>query len=123
MAEASAKTDTRFDVVDDPLDGLDVADDQMARINAHLARLLADDDVLRAVRLDCGIAQKAVANDLGVTASAIAQLEARSLDTVQLGTLRRYFEALGYQLAVSLAPLDTTPRRGVRKRRSAVSTR
>jgi hypothetical protein len=114
MAKASAPIDTRFDIVDDLLDGLDVPDDQMARINAHLARLLADDDVVRAVRLECGVAQKAVAADLGVTASAIAQLEARSLDTVQLGTLRRYFEALGYELTVSLAPLKASLRRDSR---------
>jgi transcriptional regulator with XRE-family HTH domain len=77
----------------------------MERINEHFARHLADDDVLRSVRLECGIAQKAVAADLGVTASAIAQLEARSLDTVQLGTVRRYFEALGYELTVGLVPI------------------
>ena len=39
-------------VVDDLLDELDVPDDQMARINAHRARLLADDDVLREIRLE-----------------------------------------------------------------------
>jgi DNA-binding XRE family transcriptional regulator len=110
MAKGSAPIDTRFDVVDDLLDGLDVPDDQVARINAHLARLLADDDVLRAVRLECGVAQKAVAADLGVTASAIAQLEARSLDTAQLGTVRRYFEALGYELSIGVVPLEISSR-------------
>ena len=114
MAKTSTPIDARFDVVDGLLDGFDLPDDQMARINARLARLLADDDVLRAVRQECGIAQKAVAADLGVSASAIAQLEARSLDTVQLGTVRRYFEALGYELTVSLAPLETAPRIGRR---------
>ena len=109
MAKTLTSIDTRFDVVDDLLDGFDVPSDQMARINARLARLLADDDVLRAVRQECGIAQKAVAADLGVSASAVAQLEARSLDTVQLGTVRRYFEALGYELTVSVAPLETAP--------------
>jgi len=110
MAKALSLIDTRFDVVDDLLEGLDVPDDQMARIDAHLARLLADDDVLRAIRLECGTAQKAVAAELGVTASAIAQLEARSLDTVQLGTVRRYFEALGYRLTVGLVPLEALHR-------------
>lgn len=110
MAKAStSRIDTRFDVVDDLLDGLDVPDDQTARINAHLTRLLADDDVLRAVRLECGVAQKAVAVELGVTASAIAQLEGRSLDIVQLGTLRRYFEVLGYDLTIRLVPVEATP--------------
>ena len=114
MTKATVPIDRRFDVVDDLLDGLDVPDEQMARINAHLARLLADDDVLRAVRLECGVAQKALAADLGVTASAIAQLEARSLDTVQLGTVRRYFEALGYELTVSLAPMKASNRQASR---------
>ncbi len=114
MAKAPAPIDTRFDIVDDLLHGLDVPDDQMARINAHLARLLTDDDVLRAVRLGCGVAQKAVAADLGVTASAIAQLESRSLDTVQLGTIRRYFEALGYEFTVSVTPLKASSRRDSR---------
>jgi hypothetical protein len=112
MAAAHTPIDTTFDIVDDLLHGLDVSDDQMARINGHLARLLADDDVLRAVRLECGIAQKAVASELGVTASAIAQLEARSLDTVQLGTIRRYFDALGYELRVSLAPSESSTEAG-----------
>ena len=40
--------------------------------------------------------------------SAIAQLEARSLDTVQLGTVRRYFEALGYELTVGVVPLRSS---------------
>ena len=61
-----------------------------------------------AIRLECGVAQKAVADDLGVTASAIAQLEARSLDTAQLGTVRRYFEALGYELTVGVVPLRSS---------------
>ncbi len=76
--------------------------------------MLADDDVLRTVRLECGAAQKTVAADLGATASAIAQLEARSLDTVQLGTLRRYFETLGYQLNINLTPFETPARRNRR---------
>ena len=110
MAKTSTAVDTRFDVVDDLLDGFEVADDQMASIDAHLARLLSEHDVLRAIRIECGIAQKAIASDLGVTASAIAQLEARSLDTVQFGTVRRYFEALGYRLTIGLVPNEALRR-------------
>ena len=110
MAKISTTVDTRFDVVDDLLDGFKATDDQMPRIDARLARLLSGDEVLRTIRIKCGIAQKAIAADLGVTASAIAQLEARSLDTVQLGTIRRYFEALGYQLTIGLGPIDASRR-------------
>jgi transcriptional regulator with XRE-family HTH domain len=66
--------------------------------------LLADDDVLREVRNLLGVPQKEVASELGVTASAIAQLESRSLEAVQLGTLRRYFDALGLTMKVTVEP-------------------
>ena len=51
-----------------------------------------------------GVPQKDVASELGVTASAIAQLESRSLEAVQLGTLRRYFDALGLTMNVTVKP-------------------
>jgi hypothetical protein len=51
-----------------------------------------------------------VSANRGLAASAIAQLEARSLHSVQLGTVRRYFEALGYELAVSVAPIEAFTR-------------
>ena len=85
-----ATPDTRFDEVDDPLDGLDVEDSELARINDRLATLFDGDDALRSIRTMCGVAQKDVAADVGVTASAVAQLESRDLDTAQLGTVRRY---------------------------------
>ena len=58
-----------------------------------------------------GVPQKDVASELGVTASAIAQLESRSLEAVQLGTLRRYFDALGLKMKItveSTSPGGTT---------------
>ena len=97
-------TSVDFEEVGDVLEGLEVADDQLARINARVDRLLADDDVLREVRSLMGVPQKDVASELGVTASAIAQLESRSLEAVQLGTLRRYFDALGLTMNVTVEP-------------------
>ena len=93
-----------FKEVGDVLEGFEIAGDQLARINRRVERLLADDDVLREVRNLMGVAQKDVASELGVTASAIAQLESRSLEAVQLGTLRRYFDALGLTMNVSVKP-------------------
>ena len=97
-----------FEEVGDVLEGLEVADDQLARINARVDRLLADDDVLREVRNLMGVPQKDVASELGVTASAIAQLESRRLEAVQLGTLRRYFAALGLKMKITVE--STSPR-------------
>ena len=97
-------TSVDFEEVGDVLEGFEIADDQLARINGRVERLLADDDVLREVRNLMGVSQKDVASELGVTASAIAQLESRSLEAVQLGTLRRYFDALGLTMNVSVEP-------------------
>ena len=97
-------TSVDFEEVGDVLEGFEIADDQLARINGRVERLLADDDVLREVRNLMGVPQKDVASELGVTASAIAQLESRSLEAVQLGTLRRYFDALGLTMNVSVEP-------------------
>jgi predicted transcriptional regulator len=97
--------DTTFEEVGDILDGIDVDDSELARINARLATLFDGDDALRCIRTLCGVAQKDVAADVGVTASAVAQLESRDLDTAQLGTVRRYFAALGYELHIGVAPI------------------
>ena len=97
-------TSVDFEEVGDLLDGVDLADEQLARINRCLDLLLADDDVLREVRNLLGVPQKDVASELGVTASAIAQLESRGLECVQLGTLRRYFDALGLTMKATVEP-------------------
>jgi DNA-binding XRE family transcriptional regulator len=97
-------TSIDFEEVGDVLAGFEVAEDQLARINRRVDRLLADEDVLREVRNLLGVPQKEVASELGVTASAIAQLESRGLECVQLGTLRRYFDALGLTMKVTVEP-------------------
>ena len=105
IAKTSATIDTRFEVVDDLFDGLDVSSAQLSRIDGLVERLLDADDTLRSIRTLCGVAQKDIASELGVSASAVAQLESRDLDTTQLGTLRRYFSALGYDLTISVTPV------------------
>ena len=102
MDAKALPTSVDFEKVGDVLEGFEVAGDQLARINRRVDRLLADDDVLREVRNLLGVPQKEVASELGVTASAIAQLESRGLESVQLGTLRRYFAALGLKMKVTV---------------------
>jgi predicted XRE-type DNA-binding protein len=96
--------DTSFKVVDHPLEGL-VDDAGLARIEARLEQLLEEDAVLKNIRVACNVAQKDVAEVMGITASAVAQLEARELASVGLGTISRYFEGVGYHLVIGLAPI------------------
>jgi predicted transcriptional regulator len=108
MARKSSPStiDTSFEEVDDVLEGIDLDASELARINERLATLFDGDDALRSIRTLCGVAQKDVAADVGVTASAVAQLESRDLDTAQLGTVRRYFAALGYDLKIGVVPIE-----------------
>ncbi|MDZ7732651.1 MAG: helix-turn-helix transcriptional regulator [Acidimicrobiia bacterium] len=87
-----------------PFDDLVDDDAQAERIRDRASELLREDAALKGVRLAAGIPQKDVAADLSVSPSAVSQLEARDLAEIQLGTLTRYFEALGYDLELTLTP-------------------
>ena len=50
MKAKTLPTSVDFEEVGDVLEGFEIADDQLARINSRVERLLADDDVLREVR-------------------------------------------------------------------------
>ena len=89
-----------------PFDHL-IDDDERARIDRRVNELLAADAGIKAVRSAAGFAQRAVADSMGVSASSIAQLERRDLAAVQVGTLTRYFAALGYRLRIELDPFDS----------------
>ena len=89
-----------------PLDGL-VDADERRRIDARVAELVAADAAIKDVRLACGVAQTSVADAMGVTKSSVAQLEGRDIDTVQVGTLNRYFHALGYKVRIELERIDS----------------
>jgi predicted transcriptional regulator len=88
-----------------PFDDL-VAPVEKRRIDARVAQLLAADAAIKEVRLALGIAQTAVADAMGVSKSSVAQLEGRDIETVQFGTLSRYFAALGYRVHIDLEPID-----------------
>jgi hypothetical protein len=44
---------------------------------------------------------------MGVSKSAVAQLEGRDIDSIQGDTLNRHIAALGYRVHIELEPLDT----------------
>jgi DNA-binding XRE family transcriptional regulator len=88
-----------------PFDDL-VTPDERRRIDERVARLIAADAAIKDIRLACGVAQTAVADAMGVSKSAVAQLEGRDIDSIQVGTLGRYFAALGYRVHIELEPID-----------------
>lgn len=88
-----------------PLDRL-VDADERRRIDERVATLIEADAAIKEVRLACGVAQNAVAEAMGVTKSSVAQLEGRDLDTIQVGTLNRYFGALGFKVRIELERID-----------------
>ncbi len=58
---------------------------------------------LRALRKQAGLTQVALAELLGVSQNRISRLERGQAGRVLLGTLRRYVEALGGELTVSMS--------------------
>jgi predicted transcriptional regulator len=88
-----------------PFDHL-VTSDEKQRIDERVAGLIDADSAIKSFRLAIGLAQTTVANAMGVSKSAVAQLESRDIEAIQIGTLNRYFAALGYRLHLELEPID-----------------
>ncbi len=101
----TAKTDPLQLIEGHPFDDL-VDADERRRIDARVATLLEADAAIKEVRLACGVAQTAVAEFMGVTKSSVAQLEGRDIESIQIGTLNRYFGALGFKVRVELDRID-----------------
>jgi len=89
----------------DPFDGL-LSVEERRRIDARVDQLVAADAAIKDIRLACGVAQSSVAAVMGVSKSAVAQLEGRDIESVQVGTLNRYFNALGYRIHIDLERID-----------------
>ncbi len=94
----------------EPIEGHPFGDlvdaDELQRIDALVSELIAADAAIKQVRLACGVAQVNVAEGMGVSKSAVAQLEGRDIETIQVGTLNRYFAALGYRVHIELERID-----------------
>lgn len=95
-----------FEEVDDILDGLDLTHTERSRIADRTAGLLALDACLKSLRVAAGVRQTDVARAMDVTKSAVSQLEARGMLEAKLSTLTRYFAGLGYQMEITLTPID-----------------
>jgi len=89
----------------DPFEGL-ATDEQQRRIDARVEQLVAADAAIKDIRLACGVAQQDVARRMGVTKSAVVQLEGRDIESMQIGTLNRYFAALGFRVRIDVERVD-----------------
>lgn len=74
-----------------------------ARVARHKAQALAAIEAQRLVdlRLAAGLSQVEVAQQLGVSQGWISRLERGELERTEVGTLRRYVQAVGARLEIT----------------------
>lgn len=67
---------------------------------------------LQQIRKDLGITQKELAQRIGVSQNRISQIEHGNISSASIGTLDKYFNALGVKLTVSVENIsgDTSQR-------------
>jgi transcriptional regulator with XRE-family HTH domain len=72
------------------------------KVDAHKARMLAEMRAyrLREIRENARLTQAQLAECIGVGQRQISKIERGDLDSVRVGTIRRYIEALGGELAL-----------------------
>ena len=80
-----------------------------AEVAEELAAIRVAQDLV-ALRESRGLSQAQLARRVGVTRSAIAQLESAQPDTIELRTLVRIAGALGARVDVSIRPCHTAER-------------
>lgn len=73
-------------------------------VDAHKARMLAETRgwSLRELRENLGLTQVELATQLDVSQDRVSRIERGAIHKIQLGTLRRYVEALGWELLVEV---------------------
>jgi len=78
------------------------------QVDAHKARMIAEMRAyrLREVREAAGLTQAQLAECIGVGRRQISKIEQGDLDSVRVGTVRRYIEALGGDLTVEYVAGD-----------------
>lgn len=72
--------------------------DRHERINAETEALIAEYEVLKALRADRGLTQIELASIMGVRQASISKIE--NQQDIHLSTLQKYVEALGGQLEI-----------------------
>lgn len=85
-----------------------VAPEDQAAIDAHKATMLAEVRAyrLRELRERAGLTQAQLADRIGVGQRQVSKIERGDLDSARVGTIRKYLEAVGGQLAVEYVSGD-----------------
>lgn len=92
--------------LDDIMNGF--SPDRRKRIEAGMAKELAEYESLQTLRKELGLTQVDIAEKLDIKQNNISDLEARS--DIKLSTLRGYLNAMGGELVVSVKFPDQDPR-------------
>ena len=90
-----------------------------AQVEEELAAINVAQDLV-ALRESRGLSQAQLADRLGITQSAIAQLESAQPKNVELRTLVRVAAALGAHVDVSIRPRRQTERKSRQRARTTV---
>lgn len=82
--------------------------EQQTRIEQHAKMLVAEYELLKALRKDLGLSQQELASVMGIRQASLSKIE--NQDDMLIGTLRRYIEALGGELEITahIAGRDVT---------------
>lgn len=77
-------------------------------VNAHKERMLAEVRAyrLRELREQAGLTQTELAERIGVGQRQVSKIESGDIDNAKVGTIRRYLEAVGGELAVEYVAGD-----------------
>ncbi|MCX0277285.1 helix-turn-helix domain-containing protein [Nocardia zapadnayensis] len=79
------------------------------RVDAHKERMLSEVRAyrLRELRADAGLTQVEVAQRIGVSQRQVSKIERGDIESTKIGTIRRYLEAVGGDLAIEFVTGDS----------------
>lgn len=98
----SSKTKASFITFDDwrAVQGFDEEDEEETAIAAKKLLRTTALFQLRVLRLEKGLTQQQLADQLGITQNRVSKLERLDLDRAELRTIRAYLKALGGELSL-----------------------
>ncbi|MCI2265876.1 helix-turn-helix domain-containing protein [Sediminivirga luteola] len=82
--------------------------DARARVEEHKKRMLAEVRAyrLRELREEAGLTRAQLAERIGVGQRQVSKIESGDLDSAKIGTIRKYLEAVGGELALEYVAGD-----------------
>lgn len=74
--------------------------EQQASVERHVQVLVAEYELLKTLRKDLGLSQHELASVMGIRQASLSKIE--NQDDMLIGTLRKYIEALGGELEITV---------------------